>query len=95
MRTRSGQRKINYAITLNTHERDAHITFEEEPHIYTIDGNSDNTSVTTFVHSHFSKFDSDKIITKMMNSNNWKDNKYYGMSHKEIKDLWEILVGQV
>ncbi len=74
---------------INTHERDAHITFDEEPHIYTIDGNSDNTSVTTFVHSHFSKFDSDKIITKMMSSSKWKKNKYYGKTRQQIKDEWK------
>ena len=31
---------------LNKHERDTHITFDEGPHIYTIDGESDFTSVT-------------------------------------------------
>ena len=40
----------------NPHERDAHISFEEGPHIYTIDGESDFMSVTTWNHSHFAEF---------------------------------------
>ena len=54
----------NYLEKKYPHERDSHITFDEGPHIYTIDGDSDFTSVTTWNHSHFSKFDADKIITK-------------------------------
>ena len=27
---------------INKHERDDNITFDEEPHIYTVNGNSDN-----------------------------------------------------
>ena len=34
----------------NFHERDAHISFDEGPHIYTIDGDSDYMSVTTWNH---------------------------------------------
>ena len=73
----------------NPHERDARIHFDEEPHIYTIDGSSDFTSVTTWVHSHFSHFDADKIIDKMMKGRNWKPgHKYWGMTKQEIKDMW-------
>lgn len=32
----------------NPHERDTHISFDEGPHIYTIDGDSDYMSVTTW-----------------------------------------------
>ena len=44
------------------HERDSHIHFDEGPHIYTIDGDSDYMSVTTWNHSHFAHFDPDAII---------------------------------
>ena len=44
------------------HESDGHIQFDEGPHIYTIDGNSDYMSVTTWNHSHFPHFNADKII---------------------------------
>jgi ATP-dependent exoDNAse (exonuclease V) beta subunit len=80
---------IEYLSRKNPHERDNHITFDEGPHIYTIDGDSSFTSVTTWNHSHFHHFDSDKVIDKMMSSRNWKKNKYYGQSKEEIKSLWE------
>tara|TARA_Y100000389_G_scaffold168519_1_gene174214 strand:+ start:21 stop:797 length:777 start_codon:yes stop_codon:yes gene_type:complete len=72
----------------NKHERDNHITFDEVPHIYTIDGDSAYTSVTTFIHSLFEKFDADEIITRMMRSKKWTESKYYGMSRDEIKGAW-------
>ena len=71
------------------HERDSHIHFDEGPHIYTIDGDSDYMSVTTWNHSHFPHFDADKIITKMIRSRNWTKSKYYGKTREEIKDGWE------
>ena len=73
----------------NQHPRDLEITFDEGPHIYTINGDSLYTSVTTFNHSHFEHFDADKIINNMMkNSEKWRKNKYYGMTKEEIKQLW-------
>ena len=78
-----------YLAALNPHERDSHISFDEGPHIYTIDGDSDFMSVTTWNHSHFGHFEPDKIIEKMMKSPKWRQSKYYGMSRKEIKELWE------
>ena len=80
----------NFLSTKNHHLRDQNISFDEGPHIYTIDGDSDYISVTTFVHSHFEHFDADKIIDNMMkNPIKWQKNKYYGRSKKEIKDLWD------
>tara|TARA_B100000927_G_scaffold289932_1_gene287542 strand:+ start:877 stop:1671 length:795 start_codon:yes stop_codon:yes gene_type:complete len=72
----------------NKHERDNHISFDEGPHIYTIDGDSDYLSVTTWNHSHFPKFNADAIISKMMKSKNWKNSEYFGMSPYEIKQKW-------
>jgi hypothetical protein len=80
---------LEYLSRKNSHERDSHISFDEGPHIYTIDGDSSFMSVTTWNHSHFQKFDSDKIIDKMMNSSKWPNNKYYGKTKQEIKDEWE------
>ena len=48
----------------NFHPRDEFITFDEGPHIYTVHGDSSFTSVTTWVHSHFSHFDADAVIAK-------------------------------
>ena len=73
----------------NPHERDEHISFDEGPHIYTMDGEIDFMSVTTWNHSHFADFNADAIITNMMNSKKWPQSKYYGMTREEIKTQWE------
>lgn len=73
----------------NPHERDNHITFEEGPHIYTIDGDSNFMSVTTWNHSHFEHFNADKIIDNMMKSKNWPNSKYFGKTKNEIKEGWD------
>lgn len=73
----------------NPHERDAFISFDEGPHIYTVHGDTTFTSVTTFIHSHFSHFDADKIIDNMMHKIlNDKTYKYYGMTREQIKEKW-------
>ena len=79
---------INYLRDKNLHKRDITATLDEESHIYNINGETDYTSMTTFIHSLFEKFDSDKIIDNMMMSKKWTENKYYGMTRQEIKDLW-------
>ena len=81
--------KADYLSKKNAHERDSHITFEEGPHIYTIDGDSDYTSVTSWNHSHFPKFNADLIIEKMMSSPRWPQSPYYGMTPDEIKTKWK------
>ena len=73
---------------INPHPRDAHITFEESRHIYTINGDSNYTSVTTFNHSHFEQFDADKVIANMMRSSKWPTSKYYGKTPEQIKSEW-------
>jgi ATP-dependent exoDNAse (exonuclease V) beta subunit len=78
--------------THNAHPRDANIVFQEEGHKYTIltDPDSAYTSVTTWNHSHFLKFDPDAIIKTMMSGKNWNSkNKYWNMTPDEIKTLWE------
>lgn len=77
--------------TFNKHSRDSDIQFEEAGHKYTIltDPNVKYTSVTTWNHSHFPKFDADKVIKNMMKGRNWNPkNKYWGMTPDEIKDQW-------
>ena len=80
---------IIYLKDKNPHQLDDHITFEEGPHIYTIDGDSGFTSVTTWNHTHFSEFNADLIIDKMMKGKNWTTSKYFGMSKEEIKKQWD------
>jgi hypothetical protein len=79
---------MDYLAKLNPHERDSHISFEEGPHIYTIDGESDFMSVTKWNHSHFPHFNAYKIIKKMMASKKWPQSKYFGMTSQQIKDQW-------
>jgi len=77
--------------TINAHPRDKNIEFYEPTHKYTIvtDPDSNYTSVTTWNHTHFPHFDSDKIIEKMMKGKNWNPNhKYWGMTAEEIKKKW-------
>ena len=78
--TEENKPDIEFLARKNPHPRDSRITFDEGPHIYTIDGDSGFTSVTTWNHSHFEEFDADKIITRMMSSRNWKNSKYFGKS---------------
>ena len=73
----------------NAHQRDAHISFDEGPHIYTIDGDSDYMSVTSWNSTHFPKFDADSVISKMMNSPRWPKSPYFGMTREEIKMKWK------
>lgn len=80
---------IDYLKNKNAHEIDAGISFKEEGHEYTVCGKKGFTSVTTWIHSLFEKFDADKIIDNMMKSSRWSENKYYGMTKSEIKSLWD------
>lgn len=81
----------NVLMGRNGHDRDKNISFEEEGHKYTIhcDLESEYTSVTTWNHQFFPKFDADLIIDKMMKGKNWNlKHKYWGMSKEEIKKMW-------
>lgn len=80
----------DYLAKKNPHERDSHISFDEGPHIYTIDGDSSFTSCTTWIHSHFSHFDADKVLDNIFNGTKMQDPnyKYYGMTREEIKAQW-------
>lgn len=73
----------------NPHPRDERILFDEPTHTYTIDGDSDYTSVTTFNHKLFEHFDADKIIKNMKKGKNWENSKYYGKTDEEIKEIWD------
>lgn len=83
--------RIDFLEKTNSHERDKDILFEEESHVYTIvsDANSKYTSVTTWVHNQFEKFDSLKVIANMKRSKNWINSKYYGKTTQEILNEWE------
>jgi ATP-dependent exoDNAse (exonuclease V) beta subunit len=75
----------------NSHPRDKNIQFFEEGHKYIILTEPDvkYTSVTTWNHSHFPKFEADSIIDNMMKSKSWKEgHKYWGLTPEQIKSQW-------
>jgi ATP-dependent exoDNAse (exonuclease V) beta subunit len=79
-------------IMRNRHIRDANIKFYAKGHKYYISTDKDSkyTSVTTWNHEHFPKFDADKVIQNIFNGKNWgPDNKYWGMTADEIKQSWK------
>lgn len=80
-----------YLAKLNPHERDQDITFDEGPHVYTVRGKLGYTSVTTFIHKHFSHFDADTIVSRILSSKKMSDitYKYYGMTRDQILADWE------
>jgi len=70
---------------INKHERDKRISFDENTHTYYVDESSDGIiSVTTLIHHHFPKFDSDKALKIMKN----KSEKYPNMTDIQIKKVW-------
>jgi ATP-dependent exoDNAse (exonuclease V) beta subunit len=76
----------------NKHPRDVNIKFYAKGHRYYISTDKDSkyTSVTTWNHTHFPKFDADKVIQNIFNSKSWgPDNKYWGMTADEIKQSWK------
>jgi len=84
--------------TINKHERDQYLYFDEPIHKYTIlnDLESSYTSVTTWNHQHFTHFNADLVISKMMSGKNWNSkNKYWGKTKEEIKKEWSDNGSQV
>jgi hypothetical protein len=82
---------LDFLAKKNAHPRDAFIQFEESTHIYTIHGDKSFTSVTTWNHHHFPKFDADKIIKQIISSRKHKDDpeyKYYQMTAGQILNMW-------
>ena len=78
--------------TRNSVERDSQIKFYARGHKYEIlsDKSSKYTSVTTWNHSHFPKFDADKIIENIFKSKSWDpDHKYWGQTAEQIKASWK------
>lgn len=72
------------------HERDAKIFFDEEPHIYYIDGVRVDTSVTSFIHNFFPHFNAKKIAKMCFDKAKRDENsKYRNMSIEDILQSWE------
>jgi len=75
-----------------SHPRDTQIRFYNKGHKYEIlcDLNSKYTSVTTWNHKHFPKFDADAVIQNIFKSKGWgPDHKYWGQTAEQIKASWK------
>lgn len=81
----------DYLAKKNPHPRDNFITFDEGPHIYYVHGDPSFTSVTTWNHSHFAPFETEKVLENTMKSKKMNDPKYkyYGMTREQISKLWD------
>lgn len=74
------------------HPRDTQIKFYNKGHRYEIacDPESKYTSVTTWNHKHFPKFDADAVIENIFKSKGWgPDHKYWGQTAEQIKSSWK------
>ena len=81
-----------YLYNKNKHLRDSNITFFEDGHRYVVNGKTDFTSTTTFIHSLFSIFDTESVISSIMKKKDWFNNpdyKYYRMTSQQIADIWK------
>jgi hypothetical protein len=71
---------------LHGHPRDARISFQEEGHLYTVDGEAGSyTSVTTLIHRFFPHFDADAVIAKITKL---PKSIYFGRDPQDIKEQW-------
>ena len=73
---------------LNKHPRDIYIVFEEIAHKYTVKGDSNYTSVTTFIKKFFNEFNADAVISKMQRFGSFAK-KYGSKTAQEVKDEWK------
>ena len=76
----------------NPHFRDNLIKFYAKGHKYEIlsDPGSKYTSVTTWNHQHFPKFDADAVIANIFKSKSWgPGHKYWDMTAEQIKASWK------
>ena len=81
----------------NAHERDARITFQDDGHIYYIDGvdtkKAGGVSVTGFVKHFFAEFDAQRYIGYITRSKKWASDptyEYYRKSMGQIQEMWRV-----
>jgi ATP-dependent exoDNAse (exonuclease V) beta subunit len=76
----------------HAHPRDQRISFQDEGHVYTVDGVPGQfTSVTTLVHKFFPPFDCDRVIQKLVLN---AKSAYFGREPQAIKDEWKAATDQ-
>lgn len=77
-------------LSCNAHERDQNLLFDEGPHKYTVltDLGSAYTSVTTWVHQHFTPFDALTVAKRIKASKKVRPDNLHLLSVEEIVDFW-------
>ena len=75
---------------MNPHVNDARLDYDDDKHIYYIDGVKADISVSGFVHLHFTPFESKIVIANILKSKRMNDvtYDYYGMNENQIKAEW-------
>lgn len=75
----------------NSHERDSRILFEEEDHLYFLDGKKVGISVTGFIHDFFPKFNKNKIVDDILSRKCKKETyqKYSSKTKEQIFEEWD------
>ena len=75
--------------TINRHERDQHIHFDEPTHVYTVKGTYQGyISVTKLIHHFFPEFNATEVIKKMRASPKFELGEYAGMTDRQIQAKW-------
>ncbi len=81
---------VKFLKILNPIEREKNVYLNQRKHNYSVNGKRDYISVTSWIYTFIEKFNEDLVISNMMCSSKWKDNKYYGKPKSEIKKIWKI-----
>lgn len=79
---------INGQLQLNSMTEEPN--FITSTHKYNFNGHTFDTSVTSFVHSHFPPFNKKEAIRNILKSKKMQDSEYeyYGMDAKAIEQYW-------
>ena len=77
--------------TINKHDRDSYIQFEEEEHKYFLNGKQISISVTGFIHHFFPQFDSDNMASRIALKRCKPETsaKYANMTKEMILEKWK------
>ena len=75
----------------HTHPRDQRVSMVEATHTYTVQGwpkGKPIVSVSGLYKQYFTPFDAPATIRRMMNSRNWPNSKYHGLTASQIEAQW-------
>ena len=76
----------------NGFQRDARIRFDEEPHIYYVDGIATSWSVTGLVHKFCEEFDATRAIASMRKGKRWPREEYATACTERLRQAARMMV---